>query len=189
MELTPRFESALIYALKMHSKQKRKGTQIPYIAHLLAVASLVMEDGGDEDQVIAALLHDAPEDQGGLVTLAEIRAKFGEHVADIVRGCTDSFETPKPPWRERKEAYLMHLPEATPEVRRVSLADKLHNTRSILNDLQRGESIWGRFSGGKTGTLWYYRSLADIFQSTTISPMAAELGRVVARIESFDVQD
>lgn len=185
MELTTRFEEALVYALEIHGQQKRKGKPTPYIAHLLAVTALVIEDGGDEDQAIAALLHDAPEDQGGARTLAEIRSRFGEHVADIVHGCTDSYEMPKPPWRKRKEDYLAHLPHASEAVQRVSLADKLHNSRSILSDLLRGEHVWERFRGGKSGTLWYYRSLLDIYRQSFSSPMVQDLAWVVEQIEAL----
>lgn len=189
IDLTGRFGQALLYAFQLHNGQERKGSQTPYIAHLLGVASLVLEDGGDEDEAIAALLHDAPEDQGGLETLEQIRTRFGERVASIVDGCTDTYETPKPPWRSRKEDDLAHLPAASPSVWRVSLADKLHNARTILVDLRlRGEPVWQRFKGGKTGSLWYYRSLVNIFeqlaQSGKIrSPMVAMLDEVVTQIE------
>jgi (p)ppGpp synthase/HD superfamily hydrolase len=186
MQLTQRFKDALDYALELHNNQQRKGSDTPYAAHLLAVASLVLEDGGDEEQAIAALLHDAPEDQGGLETLEAIRQRFGDRVADIVHGCTDTFESPKPSWRQRKENYLEHLQIAPEEVRRVSLADKLHNARSILTDLLRsGEDVWERFNGGKDGTLWYYRSLLDVFRSRSDSPLVTELGWVLQRIESL----
>lgn len=189
MQLTQRFKEALDYALELHGDQQRKGSDTPYVAHLLAVASLVLEDGGDEEQAIAALLHDAPEDQGGRETLEAIRQRFGDRVADIVHGCTDTYETPKPPWRQRKENYLEHLKIAPVEVRRVSLADKLHNARSILTDLLRsGEDVWERFNGGKDGTLWYYRSLLIVFRSRSDSPLVTELGWVLQRIESL-IQD
>jgi (p)ppGpp synthase/HD superfamily hydrolase len=189
MQLTQRFKEALDYALELHGDQQRKGSDTPYVAHLLAVASLVLEDGGDEEQAIAALLHDAPEDQGGRETLEAIRQRFGDRVADIVHGCTDTYETPKPPWRQRKENYLEHLKIAPVEVRRVSLADKLHNARSILTDLLRsGEDVWERFNGGKDGTLWYYRSLLVVFRSRSDSPLVTELGWVLQRIESL-IQD
>lgn len=182
--LTHRFREALVFAAELHAGQKRKGTHIPYISHLLGVAALVLEDGGDEDQAIAALLHDAVEDQGGMGTLETIRDRFGSRVAAIVEGCTDSFHTPKYPWRERKEQYIAHLYAASPEVRRVSLADKLHNARSILADLrQNGGAIWDRFRGGKGGSLWYYRELLEVFQQTCDGYMVEELARVLAEIE------
>jgi len=187
MELTSRFDEALQYASALHRQQKRKGTQIPYLGHLLAVASLVIEAGGDEDCAIAALLHDAAEDQGGGETLDEIHRRFGERVAGIVLGCTDTFETPKPAWRPRKEAYLAHLRTASSEVRLVSLADKVHNVRSVVSDLLGvGESVWDRFTGGKTGTLWYYRSLMNIYRSTDPdSPLTTELGWAVEKMEKL----
>jgi (p)ppGpp synthase/HD superfamily hydrolase len=189
IQLTGRFGQALEYAFELHQRQRRKGSQTPYIAHPLGVCALVLEDGGDEDEAIAALLHDAAEDQGGLKTLEEIRRRFGEHVAAIVDGCTDTYETPKPAWRLRKETYLEHLRTASSAVLRVSLADKLHNARAILTDLYcQGEDLWGRFNGGKAGSLWYYRSLAQIFKELKRSqpgkmPMAALLDDTVCEIE------
>ena len=184
--LSVRFESALVFAFQLHARQVRKGGQIPYIAHLLAVAALVLEDGGDEDQAIAALLHDAVEDQGGKQTLQLIQERYGENVAQIVAGCTDADHIPKPPWRQRKETYLEHLIRATAEVRRVSLADKLHNARSLSQDLRRdGEAVWGRFKGGKQGTLWYYHSLVDIFGQFEHSQMYLEFKKAVEEINFF----
>lgn len=185
-KLTERFEEALVYATRLHSKQKRKGTDIPYVAHLLTVAALVLEQGGDEDQAIAALLHDAIEDQGGIKTQEEILKRFGEKVTFIVVGCTDADTIPKPPWRERKERYIAHIKTAPIEVRRVSMADKLHNARSILLDLRRiGDKVWGRFRGGKEGTLWYYRSLVEAFREAGESSILGELERVVSEIETL----
>jgi (p)ppGpp synthase/HD superfamily hydrolase len=184
--LGPRFDQALLYASELHRRQVRKGTTIPYIAHLLSVTALVLEDGGGEDEAIAALLHDAVEDQGGQATLAEISRRFGEQVASWVLALSDTDTIPKPPWRARKEQYFEHLAKASPEVLRISLADKLHNARSILEDVRReGGATWARFKGGKAGTLWYYRSLADLFQSRLSSPRAAELDRVVAEMEAL----
>lgn len=185
-ELTERFQQALVYAFQLHRGQVRKKSQTPYIAHLLGVTGIVLEDGGDEDQAIAALLHDAVEDQGGVDTLEEIRQRFGDRVAAIVDALTDAYGSPKPSWWPRKEAYIDHLKIASPEVRRVSLADKLHNARTILFSLkQDGEDTWNRFKGGKQGTLWYYRSLVDVFQSTGDDLLTAELARVVGEIESL----
>jgi GTP pyrophosphokinase len=165
MEYGERFEEALVLAARLHRTQRRKSTEVPYVTHLLAVASLVGEAGGSEDEVIAALLHDAVEDQGGRETLDEIRARFGEHVADTVDACTDAYEVPKPPWRDRKERYVAHLAAASASARLVSCADKLHNARSIVSDLRvDGEDTWPRFRGGKEGTLWYYRSLVRAFR-------------------------
>lgn len=184
--LTSRFEEALSYAFRLHSTQTRKGSGVPYVSHLLAVTALVLEYGGDEDQAIAALLHDAVEDQGGLPTLEQIRARFGPQVAEIVLACSDSLETPKPPWRERKERYLAHLPTHLPAARLVSLADKVHNARTILADYGRiGPEIWERFKGGKDGTLWYYRELARVFRATGSEPLIDELERLVGELENL----
>jgi (p)ppGpp synthase/HD superfamily hydrolase len=157
--LSDRFDRALVYATEVHAGQLRKGTQIPYIAHLLAVAGLVLEHGGDEDQAIAALLHDAAEDHGGEVRLADIRGRFGDRVEAIVRECSDALPVgaePKKPWKERKEAYLSHLEHADEGVLLVSAADKLHNARAVLLDYRDvGEAVWTRFKGGREGTLCY----------------------------------
>ncbi|MCI0518647.1 MAG: HD domain-containing protein [Chloroflexi bacterium] len=189
MRLSPRFDEALVYAAQLHRGQMRKSTQgrerrIPYIAHLLAVSSLALENGGDEDAAIAALLHDAVEDQGGREVLEEIRRRFGDHVAMIVDGCTDAYTIPKPPWKGRKEAYLARLVNEPPEVRLVSLADKVHNARGILDDL-RNEGVMSldRFNGGREGTLWYYNALAAIFsEGEGTIPLADEFVRVVTEI-------
>jgi (p)ppGpp synthase/HD superfamily hydrolase len=182
--LNTRLEEALIFAARLHAGQKRKGKDLPYISHLLAVAALVFEAGGDGDEVIAALLHDAVEDQGGLETLLEIRRRFGERVAMIVEGCSDSYSTPKPSWLERKASYLIHLRSAPPEVRRVSLADKLHNARTILSDLEEhGDATWSRFNGGRQGSLWYYQSLLEIFQESEAGYMLREFTRIVQEIQ------
>jgi (p)ppGpp synthase/HD superfamily hydrolase len=186
MKLTDRFEQALVYAVRLHGKQMRKGTQIPYTVHLLSVAALVLENGGDEDQAIAGLLHDAVEDQGGLPRLEEIQKLYGEKVAIIVDGCTDAYHIPKAPWQQRKELYLKRLQSATPDVRLVSLADKVHNARSLLASLyQEGNSAWSRFNGGKTGTLWYYKNLVQVFQQTGYDYLTVELAKVVSEIESW----
>jgi (p)ppGpp synthase/HD superfamily hydrolase len=188
--LTGRFEEALVYATQLHAGQNRKRSYVPYIAHLLAVTALVLEDGGDEDQAIAALLHDAVEDQGGLATLEEIRKRFGEQVAAIVAGCTDAFSTPKPPWRQRKESYIASLRHADPAVRRVSLADKVHNARSTLRDLTReGDAVWARFNGGKEGTLWYYRELIAAFGDFGSTYLLEVFKRTVAEIERLSTQE
>lgn len=164
------FERAVSLALELHGAQTRKGSKIPYLGHLLGVTAIVIDDGGSEAEVIAALLHDGPEDAGGEATLARIREEFGVEVAEIVDHLSDTFENPKPPWKERKETYLEGL-RAMPEddlsrkVLRVSLADKLHNARSILLDRHdSGEVIWDRFTGKRDGSLWYYETLADIYE-------------------------
>jgi (p)ppGpp synthase/HD superfamily hydrolase len=179
-----KLERALLCASRLHRDQVRKGTSTPYITHLLAVASIVGENGGTEDEVVAALLHDAPEDQGGEATLRDIRLRFGEEVAEIVDGCTDTYEDPKPPWRERKERYLAHLANASGSVRLVSSADKLHNARSVLADYRLvGEDLWTRFNGKKVGTLWYYRAIVGTLQGD--GPIVEELDRVVSEIEAL----
>ena len=170
---------------------ERKGSQTPYIAHPLGVASLVLEDGGDEDEAIAALLHDAPEDQGGLETLEQIRIRFGERVASIVDGCTDTYETPKPPWRRRKDDYLAHLPTASPSVWRVSLADKLHNARTILVDLHaragRSGSVSMAEKPAACGIIaaWCKFSRSWLASGRLRSPMVAMLDEVVTQIEQL----
>ena len=144
----------------------------------------MLEHGGDEDAAIAALLHDAVEDQGGRPRLGEIRRKFGARVARIVDGCTDAYTVPKPPWRGRKQKYLQHLPNASAEVHLVSAADKLHNAREILADYRQvGDALWSRFQGGKEGTLCYYRALVEAFRSTGATPLVEELDRVVTELE------
>ena len=179
-----KFENALEYAARLHRDQVRKGTGIPYITHLLAVASIVGENGGTEDEVVAALLHDGPEDQGGEATLELVRARFGDEVAEIVDGCTDTYEAKKPPWRERKERYLAHLAVAPDSVRLVSSADKLHNARSVLSDYRTlGEDLWTRFNGGKEGTLWYYRAVVNTLRGGGL--IVEELDRVVTELEGL----
>ncbi|HEY6579789.1 MAG TPA: HD domain-containing protein [Rubrobacter sp.] len=179
-----KFENALVYASQLHKDQVRKGTSTPYITHLLAVASIVGENGGTQDEVVSALLHDAPEDQGGEPTLREIRDRFGNEVAEIVDGCTDTYENPKPPWRERKERYLAHLANASDSVRLVSSADKLHNARTVLSDYRLlGEDLWTRFNGKKVGTLWYYRAIVDTLRGD--GPIVEELDRVVTDLETL----
>lgn len=162
--LSSRYDEALRYAHDLHREQTRKGTTIPYISHLMTVSALVIEHGGTEDQAIGALLHDAAEDQGGEATLADIRKRFGDTVAQIVHDCTDAWEEPKPAWRPRKEAYLAILPKKSPQSLLVSLADKTHNAEAILFDYRAlGDVLWPRFTGGADGTRWYYGALARAF--------------------------
>lgn len=184
MSLGARFAEALTLAHELHAGQVRKGTAIPYVSHVLAVASIVLDHGGDEDQAIAALLHDAVEDCGGAPVLAEIRRRFGESVARIVAACSDTDQTPKPPWQARKEAYLAHLCDAPASVRLVSAADKLHNARAILADYREiGETLWERFNPTKEQTLWYYRALVTTFAANGSSALVSELDRTVREIE------
>jgi (p)ppGpp synthase/HD superfamily hydrolase len=180
-----RFEQALLFATRKHAGQHRKGTAVPYVAHLLGVASLVLEAGGDEDLVIAALLHDVVEDCGGAPVLKEVRRRFGKRVAHVVDGCTDTDLDPKPPWRERKENYLKHLRTADADTRLVSAADKLHNVRSIVTAYREiGDRVWERFHGKRDGTLWYYRTLLDEFQRKKSIPLIRELERAVIELEA-----
>ncbi|MBK7922810.1 MAG: HD domain-containing protein [Gemmatimonadetes bacterium] len=185
MAVGPRYSAALAFASELHGSQLRKGTAVPYIAHLLSVSALVLEAGGDEDAAIAALLHDAVEDQGGRPMLDRIRARFGDGVADIVAACTDAEVTPKPPWRQRKEAYLASIPHKPAPALLVSIADKVHNVGAILRDYtQLGEAVWARFAGGREGTLWYYRSLSDAFRGRAPQPLWELLEERVAALEA-----
>ena len=182
--LSERFTKAAAFALRVHQNQHRKGSGVPYISHLLAVSSLVLEDGGGEDEAIAGLLHDAVEDGGGRPVLEEIRREFGDEVADIVRACSDTDRTPKPPWEARKKAYIAHVRRAPVEVRRVSCADKLHNARSTLKDYREvGDELWSRFTGTKKQTLWYYRELVKAFEEAGGGRLTDELDRVVSELE------
>jgi (p)ppGpp synthase/HD superfamily hydrolase len=182
-KLGPRLQRAFRYAAEKHAGQTRKQTAVPYLSHLMAVASLVLEAGGDEEMAIAALLHDVVEDCGGMPRLREIRKRFGERVARIVEGCTDSFGEPKAEWMQRKKDYLSEVTHADIDTRLVSAADKLHNVRTILADYrQDGEAIWSRFSGKKDGTLWYYRALSDEYQRSP-NRVTRELEIAVAELE------
>lgn len=182
-KLTDRFEAALVYATRLHATQIRKVSDVPYVAHLLGVTALVLEAGGSEDEAIAALLHDAVEDQGGLATRNEIQQRFGDAVVAIVDGCTEWVTPPKPPWQERKLRYLEHVRQASPSVRRVSLADKLHNARSLLTDWRLvGDALWDRFTQGKEGMLWFYDALVQIYRQTGSDFMTEELERVVLEL-------
>lgn len=186
--LSTRFDEAFVFAHDLHRRQKRKGTEIPYLAHLMSVAALVVEHGGQENDAIAALLHDAAEDQGGAAILMQIRERFGNYVADIVADCTDSWSCPKPPWRERKEEYIAALPKKPRQSLLVSLADKTHNAEAILSDFQSiGDALWQRFAGGRSGTLWYYQSLLHAFetilhQDNSARPLTKRLARAVGQL-------
>jgi GTP pyrophosphokinase len=177
--LTPRFVDALTFAMEAHGDQTRKGGGIPYVSHLLGVASLVLEAGGDEDMAIAGLLHDTIEDTA--TTAEDIEARFGRRVAFIVVGCSDTDEKPKPPWRTRKERYIAHLrsPDVPEDVLTVSRADKLHNARSMLVDYRAlGETFWTRFNAEVDEQLWYLSSLVDVFTERLPGPTTDELRRV-----------
>jgi len=182
MPLSARFDDALVYAARLHRDQIRKGSGIPYVSHLLAVCALVIEHGGSEDQAIAALLHDAAEDHGGEARLSDIRARYGAAVAAIVADCSDALTEPKPPWRPRKEAYLAALLSKPPASLLVSLADKTHNACAILADYRvLGDALWDRFTGGRDGTIWYYRSLSEVFDQAMPGALAQRLSQAVVQ--------
>ncbi len=179
-----RFTRALAYAARLHARQWRKGTDKPYIGHLMSVASIVIAYGGDAEMAIAALLHDAVEDQSGRKRLREIQKKFGKRVARIVDGCTDSYEKPKAPWLERKRGYIARVAAEGADTQLVSAADKLSNARDILQDVRAdGDSAFERFQGKKDGTLWYYRTLVTEFRKGGSNPLVEELDRVVRELE------
>ncbi len=189
MSYSTRVDEAMALALKLHRDQSRKSTRVPYVTHLWAVAAIVGENEGSEDEVIAALLHDAVEDQGGQSTLKLIREKFGNTVADIVWGCTDADAVPKPPWRKRKVDYIDRLRSEDLSVVRVSIADKIHNSRSILADYRKmGSDVWKKFTGGREGTLWYYHELVKVYLERLPGPLADEISRIVAELTELDAK-
>lgn len=186
MILSVRFTEALSFAHQLHANQVRKGSGVPYIAHLLGVASIALEYGANEDEAISGLLHDAVEDQGGQPTREEIRRRFGNTVTAIVDGCTDIDTLPKLSWQERKEAFVTSLASASPSVLLVSASDKLYNSRSVLKDYRiLGELLWPRFKGGREGSLWYYRALVKAYRQVWSSPLIDELDRVVSELEKL----
>jgi GTP pyrophosphokinase len=190
IKLGPRFLRAFQFAADKHAGQTRKASTIPYMAHLMGVASLVLEAGGDEDLAIAALLHDVVEDCGGAPMLHEVRRRFGKRVASVVEGCTDADHYPKPPWRERKEGYIRRLRSADADTRLVSAADKLNNARSILTDYREiGQSVWARFQGGRDGTLWYYRALCDQFLRRKPNRLTREFALAVRELEAVEKRE
>lgn len=185
IETSP-LETALVYSLRVHAGQTRKQTDVPYFSHLLSVAAIVMEHGGGETEVVAALLHDAVEDAGGEARLADIRERFGTEVADIVEACSDTMETPKPPWRMRKEKYLGRLKVAPASVRLISAADKLHNLRSIATDYHHiGEDLWDRFSAGRDEQLWYYSTVIEILRPGAPPRLVSELERTLTKLKQL----
>ena len=188
MAHSPRIAHALSLAYELHGEQERKGSEVPYVTHLWAVAALVGEYGGNEDQIIAALLHDAVEDQGGEDTLTQIRGIFGDTVAAYVDACTDAYVIPKPPWRPRKEAYLNALPGKPAEVRLLTAADRIHNLRSMTRDYRHiGEALWDRFKGGRDGTLWFYdatlEALSDNWEHPILDEYREALGNLRLMID------
>jgi (p)ppGpp synthase/HD superfamily hydrolase len=182
--LSDRFLEAVRYAAEVHRGQTRKGTAIPYLSHLMGVASIVLGDGGSEDEAIAGLLHDAAEDQGGRERLDDIRTRFGDTVARIVEACTDSWATPKEPWIDRKKKYVEHAKHLDAASLRVSAADKVHNAYAILRDLRaQGERVWERFSARPDDIIWYYKSLVHSFRESGGGSLVEELDRIVRGIE------
>lgn len=183
MKLSRRFDEAFLYAHEVHGAQERRGTGAPYLAHLMGVAAIVLDDGGTEDEAIAALLHDAAEDHGGRARLDDIRRRFGDEVARIVEDCTDAWETPKPPWAERKQHYVRHARRLPGPSLRVAAADKVHNTYAILRDLRNtGESVWDRFSAAADDVMSYYEGLVRAFRDAGGGPLVDELDRIVRGI-------
>jgi (p)ppGpp synthase/HD superfamily hydrolase len=187
----PAYSSSLLHALQfaghIHAEQRRKGGDVPYLSHLMAVCALVLDYGGSETEAIGALLHDAAEDCGGREMLEKVRNTFGAKVADIVEGCTDTFEDPKPDWKPRKEAYISHLAEAQDSVRRVACADKLHNLLCTVRDLRTlpGQEYWGRFSAGRDAQRWYYGGCLDAFRKGNPPPMLREFEIVFGEFEEL----
>jgi len=182
--MTRRFDEALAYAHAVHATQTRKVTGTPYIGHLIGVASIVIDDGGSEDEAIAALLHDAAEDQGGRARLDDIRARFGDGVAKIVEDCTDSWQTPKKLWTERKRQYVEHARTLGAASLRVSAADKVHNAYAILRGLRNvGDTVWARFNAGPDDILAYYQSLVRSYREAGGGRLVDELDRIVKGIE------
>jgi (p)ppGpp synthase/HD superfamily hydrolase len=182
--LTSRFDEAFRYAHELHAEQTRKGTAAPYIGHLMGVASIVLDDGGNEDEAIGGLLHDAAEDHGGRGRLEDIRARFGQAVARIVEDCTDSWDTPRAPWLERKKTYIEHARHLSPSSLRVSAADKVHNSYAILRDLRNmGEKVWDRFNAGPDDVMSYYESLVRAFREAGGGKLVDELERIVRGIQ------
>ena len=181
--LTRRFDEAFAYAHDTHATHVRKGSGVPYLGHLMGVASIVIDDGGSEDEAIAALLHDAPEDRGGRPRLDDIRAKFGDAVAAIVEDCTDSWTEPKAPWPERKQRYAEHARTLPPASLRVSAADKVHNAYAILRDLRNtGDQVWERFNARPDDILAYYQSLVRAYREAGGGRLVDELDRIVRAI-------
>jgi hypothetical protein len=190
--LTARFDEALIYALAAHDTQTRKGTEIPYAAHLLGVSSLVLEAGGSETEAIAALLHDVVEDQGGADRLADVRARFGDEIAAIVEECSAEEKTDDPGWRVRKERYIAQLAASSESALLVSLADKHYNARAILDDYRAlGDRLWPRFGAPEPkadNIRWYYHALIDAYSLRLAGEphrLLAELGRTVRQLDAL----
>lgn len=183
MAYTSRIVEAFAFAHEIHAEHVRKGPGVPYITHVMAVAAIVGEHGGDEDTFIAALLHDAVEDGDGYATLEKIRARFGARVADMVAACSDAFEKPKPKWRERKERFIETMRNAPPDVRLIVAADKLHNVCATIGDYNAlGDEVWTRFTGRRDGTLWYYAAVAHALTDGWEHPLIDDLAGAVEEL-------
>ena len=181
--MSDRFCEAVALAARLHRGQRRKGNGNPYLSHLLGVAALVMEAGGDEDECIAALLHDAVEDQGGAATARLISRRFGSRVAQVVEECTEDRSAGQS-WQDRKSASVRRVAKLTPSALLVLSADKLHNARSLAAaHREAGSAVWNRFHGGRDGTLWYYRAMADAIVAAGGGPLAGELEEAVRDLE------
>lgn len=186
MAYSERLDEAFALARRLHDGQTRKGSTTPYLSHVLAVAGIVSEYGGDEDQVIAALLHDTVEDQGGRPLLARLQAQFGERVAALVEACTDAFDHPKPPWKDRKLAYLARIPQAPHDARLIIAADKIHNLRSMIADYEQvGDRLWDRFTASREETMWYYGAVRDALRPDWNHPALLELQRTLATLRTL----
>jgi (p)ppGpp synthase/HD superfamily hydrolase len=187
-QLTPIMYTALELAFRLHGHDARKESQIPYLAHLLSVCALVQLDGGSQEEAIAALLHDAIEDKSTQISREEIGKQFGQKVLNIVKISSDTPSDyvggPKPPWKERKQAYIKHIYETDPALLRVTVADKVDNARAILADYQRiGDEVWKRFNAGKDGQLWYYKSCVEAFAAAGFKgPLLEELRKLVDQL-------
>jgi len=196
LHFTDRFTSAIDYARHLHI-ERRKGTNIPFMAHLLGVASLVVGEAGQvpfpvtEEMVIAALLHDAVEDHGGLPRLEDIKCNFGPEVARMVEGLSDSFEedsSQKKSWEERKQTYIFRLKDEPANIRLISAADKLYNARTVLDEYRAvGSKVWDRFKRGRDPQIWYFRELLRVFKSAGTNRVVEELERVVVELEHISV--
>ncbi|MFO0878133.1 MAG: HD domain-containing protein [Gemmataceae bacterium] len=183
--LTDRFDRALLLASGVHRAQCRKGTTVPYVSHLLAVCALVLEHGGDEDQAIAALLHDAPEDQGGQVILDRIRADFGPRVAELVAATGEPIHLKSACWHDRKQAFLARLETTPSDALLIVATDKVHNLSNLLAERSRcGDAVFERFGGGREGTLWYYRCLAELLSPAVPTALAARLTEMAVALQS-----
>lgn len=185
--MSERFVGAMELANELHGDQIRKGTTVPYISHLLIVSGMVLQHGGNEDEAIGALLHDSVEDCGGKPVMVKIRKRFGDKIADLVDGCSETDIQPKPPWLERKKDYIENIKSAIPSVRLITCADKIHNASSIISEYRKvGEKVWDRFKANKNETLWFYSSFVAAMQEAGENrPILNELVLVVNELKEL----